>query len=448
MLADIAESEPQAAYSAYISGIQHRWKFVQRTVSHISEATEPLEHEIRQKLLPKMLGREISDLERDVWWIVDTNTPITCGCGKISDLDHLLTCKLGGYVIMTHNNIRDTLANLLRLHTPIAYQTGQKLFKKYTKRTRRRRRTSYLERMLNVEKATFTQAVFFTSGGMSKECEQFVNRVADLIARKRKERYCDVESQEKLASVTGRLNGTEAQLSRSEEKVKTLANLLNSTQEELESSQLNFTEAKKQLNVTKEKLDTTEEELKGVTSDLEEVTAELEGVTACLEEVTADLEEVTADMNRTETSLETVTGDLNSTQAELGAVSDHLETCSAGLKDIGRKFKDSRTFHNVTRWDVLLTPPYFNKVFSNELFRKLTTSWNMLERFVGMNMTEGVIQHFRYFHREPQCDVFEQLSHAMLEHFKGTEITSGLIAHFKETHTEESECENDTDTES
>ncbi|XP_063684230.1 uncharacterized protein LOC134818547 [Bolinopsis microptera] len=239
------------------------------------------------------------------------------------------------------------------------------------------------------------------------------------------------ESQEKLASVTGTLNGTEAQLSRSEEKVETLANLLNSTQEELESTQLNFTEAKKQLNVTKEKLVTTEEELKGVTSDLEGVTAELD--------------EVTADMNRTEISLETVTGDLNSTQAELGAISDDLETCSAGLKDIERKFKESRTFHNVTRWDILLTPPYFNKVFSNELFQQLTTSWNMLERFVGTNMTEGVIQHFRHFHRNKMCEAFEL---TMLEHFKGTEITTGLIAHFMETHTEESDCENDTDTES
>ena len=172
------------------------------------------------------------------------------------------------------------------------------------------------------------------------------------------------ESQEKLASVTGRLNGTEAQLSKSEEKVETLTNLLNSTQEELESSQLNFTEAKKQLNVTKENLVTTEEELKEVTADLEEMTA--------------DLEEVTANMNRTEATLETVTGDLNSTQVELGAVSDDLETCSAGLKDMGRKLKESRTFQNVTRWDVLLTPPYFNKVFSNELFQQLTTSWNML----------------------------------------------------------------------
>ena len=44
-----------------------------------------------------------------------------------------------------------------------------------------------------MEKASFTPAVFLTTGGMSsKEFKRFVNRVADLIARKRKERYCDV----------------------------------------------------------------------------------------------------------------------------------------------------------------------------------------------------------------------------------------------------------------
>ena len=365
MLADIAESEPQAAYSAYISGIQHRWKFVQRTVPHISEAMEPLEHEIRQKLLPKMLGREISDLERDVlslpirlgglgigkpheechsaytasklltteltkaivdqqesytassnlsksgkeliknlknselqakfnaiaercgtsskrallaarekgasswlntlplqqygytlnkeefrdsvclrysWWI--PNTPITCGCGKTSDLDHLLTCKLGGYVIMTHNNIRDTLANLLRevchdvkvepqlqkvnegdclnpktitgdqarldvsargvwtpfdktfldirVSHPNCLSNRTKTLQEVYEENEKEKKDEYLERVLNVEKATFTPAVFLTTGGMSKECKRFVNRVADLIARKRKERYCDV----------------------------------------------------------------------------------------------------------------------------------------------------------------------------------------------------------------------------------------------------------------
>ena len=43
-----------------------------------------------------------------------------------------------------------------------------------------------------MEKATFNLAVFLKSGGMSNKCKQFVNRLADLIARKRKDRYCDV----------------------------------------------------------------------------------------------------------------------------------------------------------------------------------------------------------------------------------------------------------------
>ena len=49
-----------------------------------------------------------------------------------------------------------------------------------------------MKRVLNVEKATFTPAIFLTTGGMSKKCKRLVDRVADLIARKRKERYCDV----------------------------------------------------------------------------------------------------------------------------------------------------------------------------------------------------------------------------------------------------------------
>ena len=40
--------------------------------------------------------------------------------------------------------------------------------------------------------STFTPAVSLTTVGMSKECKKFINRVADLIARNRKERYCDM----------------------------------------------------------------------------------------------------------------------------------------------------------------------------------------------------------------------------------------------------------------
>ena len=37
------------------------------------------------------------------------------------------------------------------------------------------KKDEYLEGLLNVEKATFTVAVFLTTGGMTKECKEFVN---------------------------------------------------------------------------------------------------------------------------------------------------------------------------------------------------------------------------------------------------------------------------------
>ena len=42
------------------------------------------------------------------------NTPSYCGCGTKNSVDHTLNCKLGGYVTMRHNNIRDLEAALLK----------------------------------------------------------------------------------------------------------------------------------------------------------------------------------------------------------------------------------------------------------------------------------------------------------------------------------------------
>ena len=65
-LANIAHAEPQAAYAAMILGIQHRWKFIQRTVPDISDYFTPLDREIHHKLIPAIVGRQISDDERDI----------------------------------------------------------------------------------------------------------------------------------------------------------------------------------------------------------------------------------------------------------------------------------------------------------------------------------------------------------------------------------------------
>ena len=39
--------------------------------------------------------------------------PKFCGCGMENDMDHILTCKKGGYVNMRHNAIRNAEADFL-----------------------------------------------------------------------------------------------------------------------------------------------------------------------------------------------------------------------------------------------------------------------------------------------------------------------------------------------
>ena len=61
-----AKEEPQAAFSVFSSSISKRWLFIQRTVEGISNLFEPLEAAIRHKLIPAIVGREISESERKI----------------------------------------------------------------------------------------------------------------------------------------------------------------------------------------------------------------------------------------------------------------------------------------------------------------------------------------------------------------------------------------------
>ena len=38
----------------------------------------------------------------------------TCQCGELYSINHCLSCKKGGYVIVRHNVVRDTIAELLQ----------------------------------------------------------------------------------------------------------------------------------------------------------------------------------------------------------------------------------------------------------------------------------------------------------------------------------------------
>ena len=54
------------------------------------------------------------------------------------------------------------------------------------------KKNAYNQRVIQVEKATFTPLVFSTMGGMAPECTKFHKQVAVLISNKTKEEYSHV----------------------------------------------------------------------------------------------------------------------------------------------------------------------------------------------------------------------------------------------------------------
>ena len=65
LLSKIAETEPQSAYAAFVSGFKSKLTYFIRTIPDISELILPLEHKIRQKLIQAITGGQIcSDNKR------------------------------------------------------------------------------------------------------------------------------------------------------------------------------------------------------------------------------------------------------------------------------------------------------------------------------------------------------------------------------------------------
>ena len=64
-LTDFARSQPQAAYSALVNSLQHRWSFLCRVLDGAAEQLAPLEDIIHRRLIPAISGRTApSEAER------------------------------------------------------------------------------------------------------------------------------------------------------------------------------------------------------------------------------------------------------------------------------------------------------------------------------------------------------------------------------------------------
>ena len=170
------------------------------------------------------------------------NTPLFCSCSKRNDVDHALTCMVGGYVIMRHDRVRNMEASILkdvckdvrlepellpvdnapienastaerarldisavgiwspmertfldvRIFHPNSPSYKDKEIGQIYKQHEQEKKRKYNQRIVQVERATFTPLVFSTTGGMAPECARYHKKVAELIANKTKEEYSKV----------------------------------------------------------------------------------------------------------------------------------------------------------------------------------------------------------------------------------------------------------------
>ena len=166
--------------------------------------------------------------------------PIKCASSANFTIDHALSCHLGGCVIQRHNNIRDTLATMMNeichdvsiepqlielskeqsCELPRSTVTGNEaradvsangFWQRYQRAffdvkvcnllapsyrlksigttfasLEKQKKRAYNERILQIEKGTFTPLVFGVTGGVARECSIFISKLAEKISTKQK----------------------------------------------------------------------------------------------------------------------------------------------------------------------------------------------------------------------------------------------------------------------
>ncbi len=66
LLTNCRKLPAHAAFSGFIHYLQNRWTYYIRTIPEIQKDLQPLEDAIRQRLMPALFGKELTDLERKV----------------------------------------------------------------------------------------------------------------------------------------------------------------------------------------------------------------------------------------------------------------------------------------------------------------------------------------------------------------------------------------------
>jgi len=167
-------------------------------------------------------------------------TPTFCACKERNSLNHMQNCKRGGYTQFRHDNVRNSIAEYLRevtkdvriepalipiessryqqkgnnadkarldvscrglwstfevtygdvrIFNPRSDSYKDKTLPQLYKLHENEKKRQYMNRVLQVEKGSFTPLVFTTTGGMAPESTRFIKRIAEKLSQKTKESY-------------------------------------------------------------------------------------------------------------------------------------------------------------------------------------------------------------------------------------------------------------------
>ena len=169
--------------------------------------------------------------------------PTKCICGAAFDIQHALSCKRGGFVIIRHNNLRDLIAEQLqevchdvkiepqleqitgevingnisaearsdisargfwvkgqiaffdiRVFDPNARRYATRNLTQCYKSNETEKKKQYNQRIIEVDQGSFCPLIFSVNGGTSNECSIFLKRLMCLMSKKRNEHISTITS--------------------------------------------------------------------------------------------------------------------------------------------------------------------------------------------------------------------------------------------------------------
>ena len=210
------------------------------------------------------------------------------------------------------------------------------------------------------------------------------------------------ETKSELRETQDKLLDKEARLNRTENQVEELSTALNKTESKLEetrmqlnSSQKEVEEIKSALLKSEETVNSTQQKLSEVSETLNDTRTELGKTRNHLNLSQSQLAEKEGRLNRTEIELTEARTELSEMERALNESETRLRESQTRLIESETRLRESETRLNetlseleggrkieeVSRWDVLLTPPYFNKLFTRQLYLQLIGSWDMMGKY-------------------------------------------------------------------